>query len=79
MNEIYLRPRKILDAISRVYGDAWKQADEFRAQRKKLGAGRTGASCPWPGRMPSFPEAAGSTPRKRPSTSVSWAPWRPGG
>jgi hypothetical protein len=37
MTDVYLRPRKILDNFSRLYPDAWKQVDEFRASRKDLG------------------------------------------
>src|SRR3954447_25689401 len=37
MNEAYLRPRKILDAFSRLYPEAWRQVDELRANRKGLG------------------------------------------
>ena len=37
MNEPYLRPGKILSAFGRLYPDAWKQVDEFRAKRKELG------------------------------------------
>ena len=37
MNEAYLRPGKILGTFSRLYPDAWKQVDEFRANRKGLG------------------------------------------
>ena len=37
MNEAYLRPRKILETFSRLYPGAWRQADNFRANRKELG------------------------------------------
>ena len=37
MTDIYLRPGKILGTFSRLYPDAWKQVDEFRARRKELG------------------------------------------
>ena len=37
MNEPYLRPGNILHSFSRLYPDAWKQMDEFRAKRKELG------------------------------------------
>ena len=37
MNEAYLRPGKILATFSRLYPDAWKVVDEFRANRKGLG------------------------------------------
>jgi hypothetical protein len=37
VTEVYLRARKILDDFSRLYPDAWKQVDEFRASRKDLG------------------------------------------
>lgn len=37
MNEPYLRPGKILQTYSRLYPDAWKLVDEFRADRKRLG------------------------------------------
>jgi hypothetical protein len=37
MNEEYLRPGRTLGAFSRLYPDAWKQVDEFRANRKGLG------------------------------------------
>jgi hypothetical protein len=33
----YLRPGNILHSFSRLYPDAWKQVDEFRASRKELG------------------------------------------
>ena len=41
MNEAYLRPGRILGSFSRLYPDAWKHVDEFRANRKGLGN--------WPG------------------------------
>ena len=37
MTDAYLRPRQILDRFSRLYPEAWKQVDEFRASRKELG------------------------------------------
>src|SRR4051812_19272818 len=37
MNEAYLRPGRILGSFSRLYPDAWKQVDEFRANRQGLG------------------------------------------
>jgi hypothetical protein len=37
VNEAYLRPGKTLGSFSRLYPDAWKQVDEFRANRKGLG------------------------------------------
>jgi hypothetical protein len=37
MTDNYLRPRKVLDSFSRLYPDAWKQVEEFRARRKELG------------------------------------------
>ena len=37
MNEAYLRPGSILGSFSRLYPDAWKQVDDFRANRKGLG------------------------------------------
>jgi hypothetical protein len=37
MNEAYLRPGRTLQTFSRLYPDAWKQVDEFRANRKGLG------------------------------------------
>ena len=37
MTDIYLRPGNILHSFSRLYPDAWKQVDEFRARRKELG------------------------------------------
>ena len=37
MNEAYLRPRKILETFSRLYPGAWRQADDFRANRKERG------------------------------------------
>jgi hypothetical protein len=33
----YLRPGNFLHSFSRLYPDAWKQVDEFRAKRKELG------------------------------------------
>ncbi len=41
MTDVYLRPRKILDNFSRLYPDAWKQVDEFRAGRKEAGISTT--------------------------------------
>ena len=37
MTDPYLRPGKILSTFGRLYPDAWKQVDEFRASRKELG------------------------------------------
>jgi hypothetical protein len=37
MTDPYLRPGNILHSFSRLYPDAWKQVDEFRASRKELG------------------------------------------
>ena len=37
MTDPYLRPGKILGTYSRLFPDAWKQVDEFRARRKELG------------------------------------------
>jgi hypothetical protein len=37
VTESYLRPGKILSAFGRLYPEAWKQVDEFRASRKELG------------------------------------------
>lgn len=37
MTDPYLRPRQILDRFSRLYPEAWKQVDEFRASKKELG------------------------------------------
>jgi hypothetical protein len=37
MNEEYLRPGRTLGSFSRLYPDAWKQVDQFRANRKGLG------------------------------------------
>ena len=37
MTDIYLRPGNILHSFSRLYPDAWKQVDEFRASRRELG------------------------------------------
>lgn len=37
MIEAYLRPGRTLQTFSRLYPDAWKQVDEFRANRKGLG------------------------------------------
>ena len=36
MTDIYSRPGKILHSFSRLYPDAWKQVDEFRARKKEL-------------------------------------------
>jgi hypothetical protein len=36
-NETYLRPHKILGSFSRLYPEAWRQVDEFRAKRKEIG------------------------------------------
>ena len=45
----YLRPGKILSTFSRLYPDAWKQVDEFRARRRNWGTGPTGAFLPLAG------------------------------
>ena len=37
MTEPYLRPGNVLQSFTRLYPDAWKQVDEFRARRKELG------------------------------------------
>jgi hypothetical protein len=37
MIDPYLRPRTILEQFSRLYPNAWKQVDKFRASRKELG------------------------------------------
>jgi hypothetical protein len=37
MTEPYLRPGNILRSFSRLYPDAWKHVDDFRASRKELG------------------------------------------
>jgi hypothetical protein len=37
MNEAYLRPRKRLEASSRLYPEAWRQVDDLHATRKELG------------------------------------------
>jgi hypothetical protein len=37
MNEAFLRPGRILGTYSRLYPNAWKQVDEFRANRQELG------------------------------------------
>ncbi len=37
MTDPYLRPGTILGTYSRLYPDAWKQVDSFRARRKELG------------------------------------------
>jgi hypothetical protein len=37
MNEAYFRPRRILEAFSRLYPEAWRQVDDLRARRKELG------------------------------------------
>jgi hypothetical protein len=37
MTDIYLRPGNILHSFSRLYPNAWKQVDDFRARRKELG------------------------------------------
>jgi hypothetical protein len=37
MTHPYLRPGKIVGTYGRLYPDAWKQVDEFRAKRKELG------------------------------------------
>jgi len=36
VTDIYSRPGKVLHSFSRLYPDAWKQVDEFRARRKEL-------------------------------------------
>jgi hypothetical protein len=36
VNDIHLRPGKILGQFNRLYPDAWKQVDELRARRKEL-------------------------------------------
>ena len=37
MTDLYVRPGNILPLFSRLYPNAWKQVDEFRARRKELG------------------------------------------
>src|SRR3954451_17132262 len=37
MNEAYLRPRKVLEAFSRLYPETWRRVDDLRARRKELG------------------------------------------
>ena len=37
MTDPYLRPGNILHSFSRLYPNAWKQADDFRARRKERG------------------------------------------
>jgi hypothetical protein len=37
MNEAYLRPARMLGTFSRLYPDAWRLVDEFRADRQRLG------------------------------------------
>lgn len=37
MNQNHLRPGKIVGTYGRLYPEAWKQVDEFRARRKELG------------------------------------------
>ena len=37
MTDPYVRHGKILSTFGRLYPDAWKQVDEFRASRKELG------------------------------------------
>lgn len=37
MTDPYLRPGNILHSFSRLYPEAWKQVDEFRAKRNELG------------------------------------------
>jgi len=37
MTDPYLRPAKIVGTYGRLYPDAWKRVDEFRAKRKELG------------------------------------------
>jgi hypothetical protein len=45
----YLRPGKILSTYGRLYPDAWKQVDEFRASRKELGDWPDWCYLPLPG------------------------------
>jgi hypothetical protein len=37
MNEAYLRPGRMLGTFARLYPDAWRLEDEFRADRRRLG------------------------------------------
>ena len=79
MTDPYLRPGKILSTFGHLYPDAWKQVDEFRASRKELGTGQTGASCRWREPTPSCPRGRPSSHRTRLITSASWVLWLPGG
>lgn len=38
MNDDYLRPGRTLGYFSRLYPDAWRQVDDFRAARRELGS-----------------------------------------
>jgi hypothetical protein len=79
VTDIYLRPGNILHLFSRLYPDAWKQVDEFRARRKELGDWRpTGASSRWREPTPSCPRGRPSSHRTRLITSAFWVLWLPG-
>ena len=65
MNEAYLRPGRTLGSFSRLNPDAWKQVDEFRANRKGLGD--------WPeGRQLLLALAEGNEPRSGSRTIGAW-------
>ncbi len=78
MTDIYLRPGKILGTFSRLYPDAWKQVDEFRARRKELGDWPDWCFLPLAGTYAIVSKGRPSSRRTRLITSASWALWQRG-
>ena len=79
MTDPYLRPGQILGTYSRLYPDAWKQVDEFRARRKELGDWADWCFLPLAGTYAIVSKGKTLPRRARLTTSASWAPWQPGG
>ena len=78
MTDLYVRPGNILPLFSRLYPNAWKQVDEFRARKRNSGIGPTGAFCRWREPTPSCPRGRPSRHRTRLIMSAYWAlaAWR---
>jgi hypothetical protein len=79
MNDEYLRPGRTLGAFSRLYPNAWKQVDEFRADRKGLGNWPDWCFLPLAGAFAIVSKGPRSRRSTGPGTSASWVPWPPGG
>ncbi len=79
VSDVYLRPSKITGSYGRLYPEAWKQVDEFRACARSWAIGPSGVSSR---RHSPTRSSRRRKPSNRPTNGTTppfWPLWRHGG